>query len=204
MLIKINNNNIDDRLIEQAVNVLKKGGLVIFPTDTVYAIGCDLYNKNALYNLALIKKVKLNKAKFSIIFSSLSNLSEYVKPIERRTYKILNKSLPGPFTFILEATNKIPHLFENKKKEIGIRIPDNKIITKIVSLLGNPIATTSLKDSEDKIQEYYTDPNIIYENFHQKAELIIDGGSGNLEPSTIVNCIDQIKIIRQGIGKIEL
>ena len=204
MLININKNNIDDRLIEQSVNVLKKGGLVIFPTDTVYAIGCDLYNKNSLNNLALIKKVKLNKAKFSIIFSSLSNLSEYVKPIERRTYKILNKSLPGPFTFILEATNKIPHLFENNKKEIGIRIPDNKIIMKIVSLLGNPIATTSLKNNEDEIQEYYTDPNIIYENFHKKAELIIDGGTGNLEPSTVVNCIDQIKIIRQGIGKIEL
>ncbi|MCH2230288.1 MAG: threonylcarbamoyl-AMP synthase [Crocinitomicaceae bacterium] len=205
MLIEINEHNIDDRLIEQAVEILRKGGVIIFPTDTVYAMGCDLYNKKALNSLAAMKGVKLKKAHFSIICSDLSNLSEYVKHIDRPTYKLLNRSLPGPFTFILTPTNEIPRLFDTNKKEVGIRVPDNKIITRIVEILGNPIATTSLHNNEDEILDYFVDPYTIYERFDDKIELIIDGGQGRLEASTIVSCIDgEIKIIRQGIGEIEL
>lgn len=205
MLIEINEENIDERLIEQAVVILRKGGVIIFPTDTVYSMGCDLYNKKALNNLATLKGLKLKKANFSIICSDLSNLSEYVKHIDRPTYKLLNRSLPGPFTFILTATNEIPRLFDTNKKEVGIRIPANKIITRIVEVLGNPVATTSLHNNEDEILDYFVDPYSIYEKFDNKVELIIDGGPGNLEASTVVDCTDgQMEIIRQGIGEIEL
>ena len=163
MLIEINENNIDERLIEQVVNELKKGSLIIFPTDSVYAIGCDLFNKKALEELARFKDVKLKKANFSIICHDLSNLSKYVRSIDRSTYKLLNKSLPGPFTFILNATNEVPKLFGSNKSEIGIRIPDNKILRLLVERLENPIATTSLHNDEDEIQEYFTDPYSIYE-----------------------------------------
>ena len=205
MLIEINEDNIDERLIEQAVQILRKGGIIIFPTDTVYAMGCDLYNKKALSNLATLKGLKLKKANFAIICSDLSNLSDYVKPIDRPTYKLLNRSLPGPFTFILTATNEIPRLFDTNKKEVGIRIPDNKTVKRMVEVLGNPIATTSLNNNEDEILEYFIDPYTIYEKFDSKIELIIDGGTGKLEASTIVNCIDgNMEIIRQGIGEVEL
>lgn len=205
MLIEINEENIDERLIEQAVVILRKGGIIIFPTDTVYSMGCDLYNKKALKNLATLKGLKLKKANFAIICSDLSHLSEYVKHIDRPTYKLLNRSLPGPFTFILTATNEIPRLFDTNKKEVGIRIPANKIITRIVEVLGNPVATTSLHNNEDEILDYFVEPYTIYEKFDNKVELIIDGGPGNLEASTVVDCTDgQMEIIRQGIGEIEL
>ena len=205
MLIEINSENIDNRLIDQAVAILKKGGLIIFPTDTVYAMGCDLTNKKALEKLATLKGIKLKKANFSIICSDLSGLSEYVKHIDRPTYKLLNKSLPGPFTFILNATNEVPKLFDTNKKEIGIRIPDNTIIRLIVERLGNPIATTSLHDDEDQILDYFIDPYAIYERYDDKVQLIIDGGYGNLEASTVVDCTgDYPEIIRQGIGEIDL
>ncbi len=205
MIIEINEENIDERLIEQAVITLKKGEVIIFPTDTVYAMGCDLFNKKALNALATLKGLKLKKANFSIICSDLSNLSDYVKPIDRPTYKLLNRSLPGPFTFILTATNEIPRLFDTNKKEVGIRIPDNKIVRRIVEVLGNPIATTSLNNNEDEILEYFIDPYTIYEKFDRKIELIIDGGLGKLEASTLVNCVNgDMEIIRQGIGRVEL
>lgn len=205
MLIEINPENIDERLIEQAVEYIKTGGIIIFPTDSVYAMGCDLYNKKALNNLAAMKGLKLKKANFSIICSDLSDLSNYVKHIDRPTYKILNKVLPGPFTFILTATNEIPRLFDTNKKEVGIRIPDNKIITEIVRQLGNPIATTSLHDDEDKILDYFIDPYEIYQRYDDKVDFIIDGGTGNLDASTIVDFTSgHAEIIRQGIGILEL
>ena len=148
MLLEINPENIDERYIARAVEILKKGGIIIFPTDTVYAMGCDLYNKKALEELARIKGVKLSKANFSIICTGMSDLSKYVKQIDRPIFKVLNSNLPGPFTFILQATNEIPRLFDTNRKEIGIRIPDNKIILKLTEALGNPIATTSLKEDE--------------------------------------------------------
>ena len=205
MLVEINPNNIDSRLIKQAVDVLKKGGVIIFPTDTVYSMGCDLFNKKALNNLAKLKDIKLSKAQFSIICHDLSHLSDYVKQIDRPIFKLLKQSLPGPFTFILNATNEIPRLFDTNRKEIGIRIPDNNIILEIVKELGNPIATTSLHNQEDEIMDYFTDPYAIYERYDDDVEMIIDGGYGNLEASTVIDCTGSApEIIRQGIGKLDV
>lgn len=205
MLVEINPTNIDNRLIKQAVDVLKSGGVIIFPTDTVYSMGCDLYSKKGLNELAKLKNIKLNKANFSIICSDLSHLSEYVKQLDRSVFKLLKQSLPGPFTFILNATNEIPRLFDTNRKEIGIRIPNNEIVLEIVKLLGNPIATTSLHNDEDTIADYFADPYMIYERFDEDVPFIIDGGYGHLDASTVVDCTNgSPEIIRQGIGKIIL
>lgn len=204
MIIEINPENIDKRLIDDVVDALKKGGIIIFPTDTVYSMGCNLYNKKALNELARLKDIKLNKANFSIICHDLSDISEYVKQIDRSTFKLLKQALPGPFTFILNATNEVPRLFDSKKREIGIRIPDNKILMETVKALGNPIATTSLHNEEDTIQDYFADPYMIYERYENKVALVIDGGLGNLEASTVVDCTNGVEIIRQGIGKLHL
>ena len=203
MLLEINPENIDERYIARAVEILKKGGIIIFPTDTVYAMGCDLYNKKALEELARIKGVKLNKANFSIICTSMSDLSKYVKQIDRPIFKVLNSNLPGPFTFILQATNEIPRLFDTNRKEIGIRIPDNKIILKLTEALGNPIATTSLKEDENADVEYFNDPIEIYERYENLVSLIIDGGFGKLEASTIVDCTSGAPVVtRNGLGEL--
>ena len=203
MIIEINESNIDDRLIDDVVNTLKKGNLIVFPTDTVYAVGCDLYNKKALEKLAKFKGLRLKKANFSLICSDLSHLSDYVKHIDRPTYKLLNRSLPGPFTFILQATNEIPRLFGTNKKEVGIRVPDNAITKRIVEALGNPIASTSLHKDEDEIQEYFIDPYRIYEVHDGNIDLVIDGGDGHLDTSTIVDCTGgEPEIIRQGLGEL--
>ena len=205
MIIEINPQNIDERLIQQAADVLRKGGIIIFPTDSVYAMGCDLYNKNALAKLAKLKGVKLNKARFSIICHNLSDLSNYVKQIDRPTFKLLKQHLPGPFTFILTATNEIPKLFDSNRKEIGIRIPDNQIILKITEALGKPVATTSLHDDEDTFLDYFNDPYEIYQRFDDEVDLVIDGGYGKLEASTIIDCSSGVPIIiRQGIGKLDI
>jgi tRNA threonylcarbamoyl adenosine modification protein (Sua5/YciO/YrdC/YwlC family) len=205
MIIEINPQNIDERLIHQAADVLKKGGIIIFPTDSVYAMGCDLYNKNALAKLAKLKGVKLNKARFSIICHNLSDLSNYVKQIDRPTFKLLKQHLPGPFTFILTATNEIPKLFDSNRKEIGIRIPDNQIILKITEALGKPIATTSLHDDEDTFLDYFNDPYEIYQRFDDEVDLVVDGGYGKLHASTIIDCTSGAPVIvRQGIGKLDI
>ena len=204
MIIEINPQNIDERLIHQAADVLKKGGIIIFPTDSVYAMGCDLYNKNALAKLAKLKGVKLNKARFSIICHNLSDLSNYVKQIDRPTFKLLKQHLPGPFTFILTATNEIPKLFDSNRKEIGVRIPDNQIILKVTEALGKPIATTSLHDDEDTFLDYFIDPYEIYQRFDKEVDLVVDGGYGKLYASTIIDCTSGVPvIIRQGIGKLD-
>ncbi len=204
MIIEINPDNIDRRLITEVVDTLKKGGLIIFPTDTVYSMGCDLFNKKALNQLAHLKDIKLSKANFSIICHDLSDISDYVKQIDRPTFKLLKQALPGPFTFILNATNEVPKLFDSKRREIGIRIPDNTILMEIVKALGNPIATTSLHNEEDTIQDYFADPYMIYERYEKKVAIVIDGGMGNLEASTVVDCTNGIEIIRQGIGILNL
>lgn len=206
MIVEINPKNIDQRLINQAATILKKGGIIIFPTDTVYSMGCDLTNKKALEKLSKLKEVKLKKANFSIICNDLSNLSDYVKQIDRPTFKLLKHNLPGPFTFILNATNSVAKIFEGNKKEIGIRIPDNSIILKIVETLGNPIATTSLHNEDDKLFDYFIDPYQIYERYDDEVELVIDGGTGKLDASTVVDCTYDVgyEIIRQGIGELKI
>lgn len=205
MFIAINPNNIDTRLIQQAVSELQKGKLIIFPTDTVYAVGCDVKNKKGLAELAKWKGVKLNQANFSMICHDLSQVSEYVKHLDRPNYRLLKHYLPGAFTFILDATNEVSKLFDASKKEIGIRIPDNKIALEIVAALGNPMASTSLHDDEDEILDYFIDPASIYERYDDEVAMIIDGGLGSLEASTIVNLTGgNPEIVRQGHGIIEL
>ena len=207
MLVEINENNIDKRLVNQAVDILKSGGILIFPTDTVYAMGCDLYNKKALNQLASMKGTRLNKVHFSILCHDLSHVSDYVKPIDRSTFKLLKQNTPGPFTFILLANNDVPKLFDTKKKEIGVRIPDNKTMLAVIEELGHPIATTSLHDEEDTLLDYFTDPYAIYERFmdNNNIEMIIDGGHGKLEASTIIDCrTSEFEIIRQGAGIIDV
>lgn len=202
-LIKLYNENPNERVIRMIVDTLKKGGLIIFPTDTVYGLGCDLHNPKALKRLAQLKGVKIEKANFSFITNSLSNLSEYVRSIDTPTYKLLKRCLPGPFTFIMNGVNKLPKPFTNKKT-VGIRIPDNSIVQALLEELGNPIATTSLKD-DDEIIEYTTDPEIIYEKWQKHVDIIIDAGYGGNEASTIVDITDSDPIvIREGIGNLDL
>lgn len=203
MLVEINENNIDQRLIQDIVDDLKKGEIIIYPTDTVYAMGCDLMNKRALEKLAKLKGVRLKQAKFSIICKDLSQISSYVKQINRPTFKLMKQTLPGPYTYILNATNEVTRLFDTKRNEIGIKIPDNAILHALVEKLGNPIVTTSLHDNEDDLMDYFTDPYEIYERFDDKVSTIIDGGFGKLEASTILDCTDdEPVVIRQGAGEI--
>jgi tRNA threonylcarbamoyl adenosine modification protein (Sua5/YciO/YrdC/YwlC family) len=204
MLIELRPHSIDQRKVNDLVKILKNGGVVVFPTDSVYCFGCDLMNKKGLEKMAQLKGLKLNKANFSLICHDFSSLSEYTKPFDRMIFKAMNRSLPGPFTFILTASNQVPKLFDSNKKEIGIRIPNNEITIEIVKQLGNPIAVTSVHD-EDEIIEYTTDPYEIFERFEKKVDAVIDGGISNLEPTTIVDCTSgEIQIIREGAGDVNL
>jgi len=200
---KIYDKNPDSRLIDRAVDILRNGGLIIYPTDTVYGLGCDITKTRALEKVARLKNVKLDKANFSFICYDLSNLSEYVKQIDTSVYKILKRTLPGPFTFILKGSNNLPKAFK-KKTTVGIRIPDNNIIRTIIKELGNPIMSTSIYDEDDVI-EYTTDPELIYEKWKNKVDLVIDGGYGGNIASTIVDLSDnEITIVREGKGEIDL
>lgn len=201
MLIEIFPNNPDSRKIEQVVSAIKKGAVVILPTDTVYSFCCDLRSKKGLEKLARLKGIKLAKANFSLVCYDLSNISDYTKPLDRKIYKALNKALPGPYTFILNASNEVPKLFGNNKKEVGIRVPDNSIIRQICNELGNPLAVASVHD-EDEIVDYTTDPTAIYEKFEKEVDIVVDGGMGNNVPSTILDCTSgEIEVIREGIGE---
>ncbi|MEZ5105777.1 MAG: L-threonylcarbamoyladenylate synthase [Draconibacterium sp.] len=203
MLVKLFNENPNPRDIRKVVEVLRDGGLIIYPTDTVYGLGCDITNSKAVEKVSRIKGVKVEKSNFSFICSDFSHLSVYTKPIPNPIFKLIKKNLPGPFTFILEASNNVPKYFKGKKKTVGIRIPDNNIIREIVAELGNPILSTSIHD-EDEILEYTTDPELIYEKYQDIADVVIDGGPGELIPSTIVDCSeDEIKIVREGKGILE-
>ncbi len=204
MLVKIYPENPNQKEIDRVVKHLKKGGLIIFPTDTVYSIGCDLNNNKAVEKMAQIKGVKLKEANFSLICSDLSHLSDYCKPMENAIFKMMKKSLPGPFTFILTASNNVPKLFKANKKTVGIRVPDNNIPREIVRELGNPMVSTSVHD-DDEIVEYTTDPELIHERYQNQIEIVIDCGYGNNVASTVVDCTaDEPEIIRQGLGEVVL
>ncbi|PIX07801.1 MAG: threonylcarbamoyl-AMP synthase [Flavobacteriales bacterium CG_4_8_14_3_um_filter_35_10] len=202
-LLKIYPQNPNQNELEKVVEVLKNGGLIIYPTDTVYGLGCDITNKKALEKVARIKGVKLEKANFSFICNDLSHLSDFVKQIDTATYKLLNKALPGPYTFILFGNNALPKLFKNKKT-VGIRVPDNNIIRKIVEMLGNPIVSTSIYD-EDAVIEYTTDPELIFEKWQNRVDLVIDGGYGANIPSTVIDLTTEpFTIVRVGKGALDL
>lgn len=200
MLIRIHPDNPQERELHRVVDILRDGGVVIYPTDTVYGIGCDITNRKAVERVAKIKGIKVEKANLSIICYDLSHITDYAKHVDNKTFRIMKRCLPGPFTFILHASNNMPKIFMMKKKTIGIRVPDHTIPRELVRLLGNPIVTTSIRD-EDDIIEYSTDPELIHEKFEHLVDCVIDGGYGNQIPSTIVNCSDgDAEVIREGLG----
>jgi tRNA threonylcarbamoyl adenosine modification protein (Sua5/YciO/YrdC/YwlC family) len=201
--LKIYEDNPNEAAIKKVVEVLKNGGLIIYPTDTVYGLGCDITNARALEKVAKIKGIKLEKANLSFICSDLSHISDYVKQIDTATFKLLKRALPGPYTFILPGNNNLPKVFKNKKT-VGIRVPDNNIIRAIVKELGNPIISTSIHD-EDAVLEYSTDPELIFEKWENQIELVIDGGYGDNVPSTIIDLSgNEPEVIREGKGDLDI
>jgi len=203
MLIKIYPENPNPKAIEQVVEVLRKGGLIIYPTDTVYGLGCDITNHKAIEAICRIRNIKPEKANFSFICYDLSHISDYIKPIDSTTFRIIKKALPGPFTFIFNASHAVPKLLNSNKKTGGIRVPDNNIAREIVKALGNPIVSASIKD-DDEIIEYSTDPELIYEKYQDQVDLVIDGGYGGNIASTIVDCTNgDFEVIREGKGDLE-
>ncbi|PHR14660.1 MAG: threonylcarbamoyl-AMP synthase [Aequorivita sp.] len=201
--IKIYEDNPNPKEIKRVVKILRDGGVIIYPSDTVYALGCDINNNRAMERVAQLRGVKLEKANFSFVCENLSNLSDYVKQIDTPTFKILKRNLPGPYTFILPGNNNLPTVFK-KKKEVGIRVPDNSITRAIVQQLGNPIISTSIKD-EDEVIEYTTDPELILEKWDNLVDLVIDGGYGGNIPSTVIDLTGPEPVVmREGKGSLEI
>lgn len=190
-----------ERKILEAVEVLRNGGVIIYPTDTIYGLGCDIHNARAVERVCQIKGVKPDKVNLSFICSDLTHISDYAR-IETPTYKVMKKALPGPFTFVLEASSRVPKYAGGKKKTVGIRIPDNNISLALVRELGNPILSTSVHDDDD-VLEYSTDPELIYEKYRNLVDMVIDGGSGNNIASTVVDVTNNFKVLREGAGDIE-
>jgi tRNA threonylcarbamoyl adenosine modification protein (Sua5/YciO/YrdC/YwlC family) len=202
-LIRIYEENPNEKSIQEVVKVLRNGGIIIYPTDTVYGLGCDIKNTKALERVAQIRGVKLEKANFSFVCDSLSNISDYVKQMDTSTFKILKHNLPGPYTFILEGNNNLPTVFK-KKKTVGLRVPDNNIARAIVRELGNPIISTSIYD-EDVVIEYTTDPELIFEKWEHLVDVVIDGGYGDNVPSTVIDLTGaEPLLVREGKGRLEI
>lgn len=202
-LIKIYDDKPNEAAVKKVVEVLKNGGLIIYPTDTVYGVGCDITNTKALEKVAKLKNIKLEKANLSFICYDLSHISDYVKQLDTSTFKLLKRALPGAYTFILPGSNALPKVFKNKKT-VGIRVPNNNIIRAIVKELGNPIISTSIHDDDDII-EYSTDPELIFEKWQNKVDMVIDGGYGNNIPSTIIDLSEgEPIIIREGLGDVNI
>ncbi|WP_373523919.1 L-threonylcarbamoyladenylate synthase [Aquiflexum sp.] len=202
-LIKLYPENPDPRKIQKIVDVLRDGGVIIYPTDTIYGMGCDIHNQRAVERIAQIKGIKPKKHNFSFICYDLSNISEYTRVLSTPIFKVMKKALPGPYTFILEANTNVPKILNSNKKTIGIRVPDHPIPRLLVKELGSPILTTSIKDEDDVI-EYSTDPELIYEKYRDLVDIVIDGGYGQNVASTILDCTgDEIEIIREGLGSID-
>ena len=204
MLVKIYPENPNPREIKKITQIIEDGGVVIYPTDTIYGIGCDISQPKAVARLAKIQGLDMDKAYFSFIFNDLSQISEYTKPMSNAAFKLLKRNVPGPFTFIFEANNNIPKLFKTRRKTVGIRVPDNNIIRSIVSELGRPLLSSSVHDVEDEVAEYITDPELIHERYGNVVDAVIDGGYGDNQPSTVIDCItDEFEIIREGKGEIK-
>ena len=203
MLLKLYEQNPDPRQINKIVDLLGHGGVIIYPTDTVYGMGCDITKARAVERVARIKGIKADKAKFSFICSDLSHLSDYARHVDNNTFKLMKSYLPGPYTFILNASNQVPKSIKFHRKTVGIRIPNNNIILEIVKQLGHPILTTSLK-KDDHILEYPTDPELIYEEYRDLVDAVIDGGYGGIVPSTVLDCSgEEPLLIREGLGEVE-
>ncbi len=201
ILLKVNSDNPNKRHIKQIVDVLNNGGIIIYPTDTLYGLGCDITNSKAVEKIARLKGVKPSKANFSFIIDGISSINNYAKPFGNNIFKLIKKNLPGPFTFILNANNSVPKMMKNNKKTVGIRIPSTAIVTDIIEELGNPLMSTSIVNLDDDIIPYPSDPYEIYEDYKHLVDLVVDGGSIFATPSTVVDCTsDSPTIIRQGKG----
>jgi tRNA threonylcarbamoyl adenosine modification protein (Sua5/YciO/YrdC/YwlC family) len=199
MLLQIHPENPQPRLIKQVVETLQQGGIIIYPTDTVYGLGCDILQQKAVERICRIKKVDPKKAQLSFICSDLSHLSDFTKPLSTPVYRLLKEYLPGPYTFILPASKMVPKILQSKKDTIGLRIPGNKIAMAIVKELGRPILSASLPG---EMVEDYTDPEVMYENFSNEVDCVIDGGIGGTVPSTIIDCVsDEPLLVREGLGE---
>jgi len=199
---KIHPENPSERQILKVADKIEKGGIVIYPTDSVYGMGCSLMNKKGIQRIAQMKQIKVKQAEFSFLFSDIEQIDSYTKPVEKWIFRLLKKNLPGPFTFILSASKNIPKILESSRKTIGIRIPDNDVVREIIRHIGVRLLNTSVHD-DDEIVEFTTDPELIYDNFKNKVDVIINGGYGNSEPSTVVDCTgDEPEIIRQGRGNL--
>jgi len=203
LFLKIHPDNPPLNKILAAVDIIKKGGIVIYPTDTVYAIGCDIHNQKAVERVCKLKNIQPGKINLSFICQDLSHISEYTKALPTNVFKVMKQVLPGPYTFILNASNNVPNILHTKKKTIGIRVPDNKIVLFLLKELGNPILSTSIKN-EDEVLEYTTDPEEIYNRYKSLVDVIIDGGFGGNEASTVLDCTgNEIEVVREGKGSIE-
>ncbi|CAA6811270.1 MAG: Sua5/YciO/YrdC/YwlC family protein [uncultured Aureispira sp.] len=204
LFLEIHPDNPEKRKIKQVTKIIENGGLVIYPTDTLYGLGCDITNSKAVERICRIKGIKPQKANFSFICSDLSNISFYTKPFSSSVYKAMRKNLPGPFTFILKASNQVPKLLKNNRKNVGIRVPNNPIVTQLVAGLDNPIMSTSITNVDDDITPYPTDPYEIYEAYKNVVDVVIDGGFGGNIPSTVVDCTDDYpEVTRPGLGTLE-
>jgi len=205
VLLRVNDKNIPSATIVQIVDCLKNGGIIIYPTDTVYALGCDITQARAIERICKLKGIKPEKSNFSFVCSDLSHLSEFTKAIPNHIFRIMKKALPGPYTFILEANSNVPKLLKQNKKTVGIRVPDNLICKEIIEQLGNPLISTSLLDTSDDVLEYFSDPEIIHQQYGEVVDMVIDGGFGNIYPSTVIDCSgDEIEIVREGLGSLEV
>lgn len=200
MLLRFQGRTVNERHIEQIVQTLKAGGIIIIPTDTIYALAGDIHNSKAIEKICLFKHIKPEKANFSFLCASLSNISEFTKPFNTEIFRLMKNSLPGPFTFILNANHNVPAIFKSNKKTIGIRVPDNDIAQAIIKALGNPLMVTSVRD-DDQRYEYVTDPEVIDERFGSQVDIVIDGGTSTYEPSTVIDCTgNEAVLVRQGKG----
>jgi len=205
MLLRINEQKLNDSAIERVVSVLKNGGVIIYPTDTVYALGCDFTKAEAVERICRLKGIKAEKSNFSFVCSDLSHLSSYTNPIPNHVFRIMKKALPGPYTFILEASQKVPKMLKQSRKTVGIRVPDNSICKAIVEALGNPLISTSLHDTSDDILEYFSDPEVIHRQYGDVVDMVVDGGFGNIYPSTIIDCsTGNFEIVREGLGDLAI
>lgn len=202
MLLKINADNPEGRKIQQVADTLASGGIIIYPTDTVYGLGCDIANQDAVTRICRIRGLEPEKAMLSFICKDISQVSEFTMPIDNQTFKLMKKNLPGAFTFVLNSNNQVPKMFKNRKRTVGVRIPGHNIPLAIVEALGRPILTTSLK-SDDEVLEYFTDPQDIYTDFQKLVDIVIDGGICGNNPSTIVDCTGDLpEVIRKGVGEL--
>jgi tRNA threonylcarbamoyl adenosine modification protein (Sua5/YciO/YrdC/YwlC family) len=205
MLIRINGEQPDTKALDKIVNCLKEGGVIIYPTDTVYALGCDFTQAKAVERVCKLKGIKPEKSNFSFVCSDLSHLSEFTGAIPNHVFRVMKKAFPGPYTFILEANGKVPKLLKQNRKTVGIRIPDHVICKAIITALGNPLLSTSLHDSSDDILEYFSDPEVIHRQYEDLVDLVVDGGFGNIYPSTVIDCSQgEFEIVREGAGSLDI